>query len=80
MVVDGRRKERRKEGRKAGRKEGTDGLMDGWMDGWMHSLVISYLDRPSIFLSQIHLLYSNLNPGLQGIAVTLKENLFFSAE
>ena len=39
-----------------------------------------HLNTPSICLSQIHFVFSNLNPGLQGMAVTLNEYLFFSVE
>ena len=40
----------------------------------------SYRETPSMDLSQVQTVPWNLNPGLQGIAVTLKKYLFFNVE
>ena len=40
----------------------------------------SYRKTPSMDLSQVQTVPWNLNPGLQGIAVTLKKYLFFNVE
>jgi len=43
-------------------------------------LKLSYRETPSMDLSQVQTVPWNLNPGLQGIAVTLKKYLFFNVE
>ena len=42
--------------------------------------ITRHLNTPSIVLSQIHFVLSNLNPGRHGMAVTLNEYLFFNVE